>query len=260
MKTDRTVSVTKIIRSLNSVRMYPGRKTAMGIVLVSAAVSTIGCMKRMAAMPPQAPDQSIIVSDTDRLQESLFKGDQAVLSNQDIDRILTARITLADRHRVAVLHLNARNIFYQEIADLEAQNSERFLKALAAAPQFTQVRFISTLLIPEKRTVPYLREAAARFQADLLLVYGTRVRTFQRDRLIGSDEVHAEAMVDAVLLDVRTGIVIYAAQASEGISAKKVPGDLNFSQTISKAQIEATGKALLKVAATIQQFAATADK
>jgi hypothetical protein len=200
-----------------------------------------------------------IVGDSDnRLQESLFKGDQAVLSNQDIDRILTARITLEDRHRLVVLRLNARNIWVQEIADLETQNSEQFLKSLAKAPQLTQVRFMPTLLIPERRTVPYLREAAARFQADLLLVYGTGVRTFQRDRLIGVDEVHADAVVESVLLDVRTGIVIHAAQATESISAKKTPGDLNFSQTVVKAQTEATGKALLKLADAVVEFARSA--
>jgi len=200
-----------------------------------------------------------IVGDSDnRLEESLFKGDQAVLSNQDIDRILTARITLEDRHRLVVLRLNARNIWVQEIADLETRNSEQFLKALAKAPQLTQVRFMPTLLIPERRTVPYLREAAARFQADLLLVYGTGVRTFQRDRLIGVDEVHADAVVESVLLDVRTGIVIHAAQATESISAKKTPGDLNFSQTVVKAQTEATGKALLKLADAVVEFAGSA--
>ncbi|HEY2015791.1 MAG TPA: hypothetical protein VGH38_19950 [Bryobacteraceae bacterium] len=218
-------------------------------------------MKKMASAPPTPPDVSIVGSDNDRLQESLFKGDQAVLSNQDIDRILTARITLVDRHRVAVLHLNSRNLFYQEIEDLETQNSEQFLKALAATnSQFTQVRFMPTLLIPDKRTVPYLREAAARFQSDLLLIYATRVRSFQRDRLIGSDEVHAEAVVESVLLDVRTGIVIHTAHKAEGISAKKVPGDLNFSQTVSKAQTEATGKALLKLAAAVGEFSSSADK
>jgi hypothetical protein len=203
---------------------------------------------------------SIVGNDNDRLQESLFKGDQAVLSNQDIDRILTARITLTDRHRLAVLRSNSRNIWYQEIADLETQNSERFLKALASTPQFTQVRFLPTLLIPERRTVPYLREAAARFQADLLLIYGTSVRTFQRDRLIGADEVHAEAVVESVLLDVRTGIVIHTAQAAEGITAKKTQGDVNFSQTVSKAQTEATGKALMKLADAVTGFVTTAEK
>jgi hypothetical protein len=212
----------------------------------------------MAPPPPPPPPMSIVGDSDNRLQESLFKGDQAVLSNQDIDRILTARITLEDRHRLVVLRLNARNIWVQEIADLETQNSEQFLKSLAKAPQLTQVRFMPTLLIPERRTVPYLREAAARFQADLLLVYGTGVRTFQRDRLIGVDEVHADAVVESVLLDVRTGIVIHAAQATESISAKKTPGDLNFSQTVVKAQTEATGKALLKLADAVVEFARSA--
>lgn len=217
-------------------------------------------MKKMAAMPPPAPPPSIVGYDNDRLEESLFKGDQAVLSNQDIDRILTAHITLADRHRLVVLRLNTRNVWYQEIADIEAQNSARFLNTLSTASQFTQVRFMPALLIPEKRTVPYLREAAARFQADLLLVYGTRVQTFQRDRLIGTDEVHAEAVVESVLLDVRTGIVVFAAQTTEGVSAKKVPGDLNFSQTVVKAETEATGRAVVKLADAVLGFAKTAEK
>ena len=94
----------------------------------------------------------------------------------------------------------------------------------------------------------------------MLLIYGTSVRTFQRDRLIGADEVHAEAVVESVLLDVRTGIVIHTAQAAEGITAKKTQGDVNFSQTVSKAQTEATGKALMKLADAVTGFVTTAEK
>ncbi|MGJ5817530.1 hypothetical protein [Paludibaculum fermentans] len=254
------MSLPTILTDSNPGAIRPARTAASCVLLFLALLSTVGCSKKMAVIAPPAPDVSIVGSDSDRLQESLFKGDQAVLSNQDIDRILTARITLSDRHRVAVLHLNSRNTYYQEIADLEGQNSEQFLKALASTPQFTQVRFIPTLLIPDKRTAPYLREAAARFQADLLLIYATRVRNFQRDRLLGTDEVHAEAAVESVLLDVRTGIVIHSAHSSEGIAARKVPGDLNFSQTVSKAQAEATGKALLKIATAVGEFASHSDK
>jgi hypothetical protein len=202
---------TESIRGVKAGPMRPTRRVLWGIILVLAFLSTLGCAMKKMALPPPPPDLSIVGHDSDRLQESLSKGDQAVLSNQDIERILAARVTLTDRHRLAVLRLNSRNIWYQEIADLEAHNSEQFLKALASTSQFTQVRFMPTLLIPERRTVPYLREAAARFQADLLLIYGTTLRTFQRDRLIGSDGVHAEAVVESVLLDVRTGIVIHTA-------------------------------------------------
>src|SRR5215831_5370287 len=109
-------------------------RSSVTAVLILAFLSTAGCAARKMAAPPPPPDLSIVGSESDRLQESLFKGDQAVLSNQDIDRILTARITLADRHRLAVLRLNSRNVWVQEVSDLEARNSEQLLKTLATCP------------------------------------------------------------------------------------------------------------------------------
>jgi len=258
METYKNMSAPEIVCSQRPGVCVPVRRAAIGFVLLLALLSAAGCAMKKMAPPPPLPQS--YGSDSDRLQESLFKGDQAVLSNQDIDRILTARITLEDRHRLAVLRLNSRNIWFQEIADIEAQNSERFLKALSSTPQLTQVRFMPALLIPERRTVPYLREAAARFQADLLLIYSTRIQTFRRDRLIGTDEVHAEAAVESVLLDVRTGIVVHTAQTAESISAKKAPGDVNFSQTVAKVESEATGKALVKLADAIVAFLSMVGK
>ena len=214
-----------------------------------------GCAgKKIASPVPPDSYAGIVAEDKESLQVSLFKGDQAVLSNQDIEKILGAHLVLTDRHRLAVLKLNSRVSWYEELADLETQNSERFLQELRSAPQLTQVRFMPTLLIPEKQTVPYLREAAARFQADMLLVYTSRVQTFRQDRLIGSDEVRARCIVDAVLLDVRTGIVVDSAQTSEMISAKKVQGDLNFSETVAKAEANSSGKALVKMAGVIVAY------
>src|SRR3989454_6093068 len=195
-------------------------------LILALFLMNLGCAvkRQVAAAPPPPPYyQGTLGSDTSRLQESLFKGDQEVLSNEDIQRILTARITLDDRHRLAVLGLAPRYTWSQALADLEIQNSERFLKDLRSSPQLTEVRMMPTLLIPEKRTVPYLREAAARFQADLLLVYATRVQTFRQDRLIGKDEVRARCLGESVLLDVRTGIVVHTANATESISVKRTP-------------------------------------
>ena len=228
--------------------------------LLVAALCLSGCTGKHAPPAPPPPPISIVGSDDGRLEESLFKGDQAVLSNQDIERILAARITLADRHRLAVLRLNQWNVWYRDVADIETQNSQQFLRALSAIPQFTQVRPIPALLVPEKRTIPYLREAAARFQADLLLIYGAHAQVFQRDRLIGTDEVMADCSVQAVLLDVRTGIVLHASEAAETISAKKSPGDLNFAQTVARTEAAATGKALLKVAGSVVDFVRASEK
>jgi hypothetical protein len=225
------------------------------LILGFLAVSMLGCSaKKMATPAPPSGYVGIAAEDNERLQGSLFKGDQAVLSNQDIERILSAHLTLTDRHRLAVLRLNSRLSWSEELSDLEAQNSERFLQALRSDPQLTQVRLMPSLLVPEKQTVPYLREAAARFQADLLLVYTTRVQTFRQGRVFSPDEVRARCLVDSVLLDVRTGIVVHSAQIAESVEAKKAQGDLNFSETVAKAEANATGKALLKDADAIVAY------
>jgi hypothetical protein len=227
-------------------------RSAQMVLLLLACLLVEGCSARKAAVAaPPSPFQEI---DSNRLQESLFKGDQEVLSNADIDRILSARVALDDRRRLAVLGLSPRPVWSQELVDLDAQNSQRFLQAFGAAAQLNQVRLMPTLLIPEKRTVPYLREAAARFQADLLLIYTTRIQTFQQTRLIGADEVRAACQAESVLLDVRTGIVAHSTRTSEIIATKKAPGELNFSETVAKAESEATGRALVKLADAVVTY------
>ena len=232
-------------------------RRSRAVVLVLAGCCTAGaCASKpvpAGAPPPAAPQP-------ERLQESLFKGDQAVLSNQEIERILSGRVTIADRHRLAVLSLSARTHWLQTIADAEAENADRFLEALRSSPQLTQVRFMPSLLIPERRTIPYLREAAARFQADLLFIYTTRVQTFRQNRLVGADEVRARCVGESVLLDVRTGVVVHTAKAAESISVRRTSADLNFEETVAKAEADAAGKALMALAAMTTSYLADPAK
>jgi hypothetical protein len=225
---------------------------AVAFILISAALVLSGCAKKMAVAPPSF--NPMVADDSERLQQSLFKGDQAVLSNEEIDRILNGRIVVKDRHRLAVLGLSPKSYWSPIVADQDSQNMEHFLQELRSSSQFKEVRFVPSLLIPERRTVPYLREAAARFQADLLLVYTTRIQTFRQNRLLGSDEVRARCLAESVLLDVRTGVVAHTAVASEMIDVKKSQSDLNFSETIAKAEADATGKALLSLAKSVNSY------
>jgi hypothetical protein len=116
------------------------------------------------------------------------------------------------------------------------------LGVLKSSPQLSDVRFLPTLLVPEKRTVPYLREAAARIQADLLLVYTSRIQSFRRDRFLKPDEVHAQCVAESVLLDVRTGIVLDTARSTDNIGLKKTPADVNFNETVARAESEGAEK------------------
>jgi len=228
--------------------------------LLLLAFFTAGCGYKHTAMatPPPPPPESILGSDD--VQRSLFKGDQAVISDQDIARILGTEISLAGRHRLAILNLGSSNYWSDELAEVEARNSENLLHALKTSPQLSDALFLPSLLVPEKRTVPYLREAAARIQADLLFVYNARIETFRRDRVFKSDQVHAQCLAESVLLDVRTGIVVSTAKATENISMQKNPSDLNFNETVARAESEARGKAIVQLAnAVVQRLSQTGN-
>jgi hypothetical protein len=227
--------------------------TGITLVLILIVLVLSGCAGKKIVPPPPS-SYSMGSDDSERLQQSLFKGDQAVISNEEIDKILNGHIILTDRHRLAVLGLSPKSYWSSSVADQDSQNLERFLQELRSSSQFTEVRFIPSLLVPEKRTVPYLREAAARFQADLLLLYTTRIQTFRQNRLFKSDEVRARCLAESVLLDVRTGIVAHTALASESIDIKQKPGDLNFYETEAKAEADAIGKALVSLAKSLNSY------
>ena len=77
---------------------------------------------------------------------------------------------------------------------------------------------------------------------------------FEKDRLIGKKEAKACSTVEAILIDVRTGIIPYSTIATETFTATKTEQDLNFQETTMRAQQEATGKALSKVADDVVKY------
>lgn len=235
------------------------KRAALITLTLATAVLACSCAKKMAAPPPPPPPETILGSESNATQDSLFKGDQAVLSDQDISKILNTRLSLADRHRMAILSLASNTWWSEDLADMEAKNFDAMVQTLKSDPQLTDVRLLPTLLVPEKRTVPYLREAAARVQADLLFVYTTRIQTFNRSRFLKPNEVHAQCVAESVLLDVRTGIVADTARATENISLTKAASDLNFNETIARAESDARGKALVSLAQTVVKRLAKAD-
>ena len=246
----------------NGLRYHASVKRFASITLAIAAFLVVcGCAKtKMAAPPPPPPLETILGDESKVTENSLFKGDQAVLSDQDIARILNTKLSLADRRRMAILSLGSSSWWSEDIADVEAKNFDALLQALKADPQLTDVRLLPSLLVPEKRTVPYLREAAARIQGDLLLVYTTRIETFRRDRLFKTNEVHARCVAESVLLDVRTGIVADTARATENIALTKAASDLNFNETVARAESEARGRAIVSMAQVVVKRLLKADE
>jgi hypothetical protein len=190
--------------------------------------------------------------------ESLFSGDAAVLSDEAIRSILDYKYLPPAQSRIALLPFG-RELWSQWSEELslstETMKSD-VIDRLLRSPKIYDASYLPSILIPESRTVPHLREAAARYQADLLLVYRSYCRSFERYRVFSADESRAFCGVEAVLLDTRTGLVPFTSIASHSFSVKKNDEDMNFRETILKAQLAATAEALSKASGEVVRFLA----
>jgi hypothetical protein len=229
------------------------RKALSAIVIIVGIAAVICCAKMP---PPESPGGNMlrVYEQAAVSPESPFKGDAAILSDAEIAKILSAPVKIGGNNRLAVLKLSTTKYWSEEHATEEEANVETLLKRLSSAKSIKTAAELPRLLVPDKKTIPFLREAAARYQADLLLVYDTTVRTFTKYRTLGKDEVRAQCAVEAVLLDVRTGLVPTTSRRVEQVSASRSSADIDFSETIARTIAAAEGTALQGIAEDMITF------
>jgi hypothetical protein len=221
-------------------------------IAVSGSLLLTAC-----AAPKRAPQSagdyysSLEYQSRETLRQSLFKSDQALLSNEEIEAILSSRIELPREAHMAILRLGSEN---EVLAWAFLTGAENPLSVLSNAQRLSRISWLPSLLVPERLSVPLLREAAARFQADFLLVYRTPCQRFQEYRLFGTDESKTYCVAEGVLLDVRTGIVPFSGVASEEVVAQKAPEDVSLYETMKKAEAAATNSALADLARQLVDF------
>jgi hypothetical protein len=183
--------------------------------------------------------------------ESLFKEDQAVLSNEDLQKILAAHVTVPDNAKLAVVRFGRLPYWWgwsEDFVRVNEQIDTDFLGKLRTSPKLREVAYLPSLVTPTLMTLPYLRQAAARCQADLLLVYRTSTRTYTKQRWFATDQTKAYCTVEAVLLDTRTGLLPFSTVANEFYSASRSKKEIDFNETVAKAEQQAIGRAWLRVA------------
>jgi hypothetical protein len=146
------------------------------ILLLSALV--LGCASAGYRRASSLPEETSI------LETSLFNADQAVLSDESVQRILTSRVVLPPSVRIALLKIPSKqeNVRALWSYGIGYRQSEEYLKlqqsyidtVAAILFNWERVRWVTPLpplLVPQPVTIAQLREAAVRLQADVLLVY-----------------------------------------------------------------------------------------
>lgn len=197
-----------------------------------------------------APSMAVRYSDRrpPELRESLFADDQTVLRDETIERILNAKNTLPPKVRVAVMRFGGGSEWYsEELARLDQAAAGEVVSKLRSCDRVSGASLLPSMLTPEKQSVPYLRQAAARFQAHLLLLYRTSTQTYEKERLLAPNKAKSYCYVEAVLLDVRTGLVPFASASMKTFVAEKRPDDANIWETRRRAELKAAAEGLAEI-------------
>jgi hypothetical protein len=127
-------------------------------------------------------------------------------------------------------------------------------KALLASDQIVEVTPLPSLMTPRQVSIPIIREAAVRMQADLLLVFRVSSDTYSQYRAFTKDKVKAYSTCELVLLDVRTGLVPFTRVVSRESVELKQPTDFDLTETMRRAEQEAAVEALKTAADDLVTF------
>ena len=68
------------------------------------------------------------------------------------------------------------------------------------------------------------------------------------------DATRAYCTVEAAVLDTRSGVIIYTTRASENFAAEQSSNDMNFAETVGRAEQQAVGRAMVGIAREIAAF------
>ena len=209
-------------------------------------------------------------ADREPVATSLFPSDQAVLSDEAVARILSSKLELPAKAKLALMKYSGDGFgtryygsFYwrdEQYLQLQQAQVDTLSRALLASEQIAEVTPLPTLMIPKQMSIPVLREAAVRMQSDLLLVYRVTSDTYSQYRVFTKDRVKAYSTCEVVLLDVRTGLVPFTRVVSREQQELKLPTDFDLTQTMRRAEQAATIEALQAAAEELVAFVKTVPK
>lgn len=197
------------------------------------------------------------------ITESLFEEKDRTISEENIQKLLEGKLRLPDTLRIAVYKhggTSARGVkfgYYRtDEAYLKTQQSfiDTIVGSLDRNARVQKVTLLPTMLIPATPTLTRLRESAVRVQADVLLIFAIQSDVYEKTKLIGRDEIKAYATTEALLLDIRTGLIPFSTILTNDYLSKEQRDDLNFAEQRARAEKEAVHLTLARLAERLGTF------
>lgn len=242
----------------------------IGFILLNVVLLSVvaGCNLPTSDETLMSNRESVIsysdaIGDQTPLTGSLFASDIKLLSNEAAQEILETPIPMRSDAKVALLNLTPGGLSLrvsraawrtEEYMDLQHRYVQTLVDGLMRAEKVREVVPIPSIMISEAMTLPLMREAAVRLQADLLLIYGIRNELFRKSRFLEKDEVKAYATCELLLLDARTGVIPFTTVLTEKYQTSPDPNDFGWAETQQRARSEATLRVLDKAGQAVAEF------
>lgn len=242
-------------------------KTSHILLLACAVALLSGCADMAKTATPIMATADYAAREP--IATSLFPSDQAVMSDDAVARILSSKLELPPKAKVALMKFpDAEGSRYygpyywrdEEYLKLQQSQVDTLTQALLVSDQIAEVTPLPSLMTPSRVSIPVLREAAVRMQADLLLVFRVGSDTYSQYRAFAKDKVKAYSTCEMVLLDVRTGLVPFTRVVSREQLELKQPTDLDLSETMRRAEQESAEQALKAAAEDLVTFVKSTPK
>ena len=261
LRSDSTVLVSEGC-ALNTSRRIKAVTLATLLVLISGCSSAM-----MATQPGYMADPEYQARG--ELAASLFPADQVALSSEAMEKILNSKVQIRRGGRLAVVKLAEAGDWTMKSThwgmpmmmrdatdrrDVAGSPLARLVEALEGTKRFKDVAVLPSMVIPSRPSIAALREMAARFQADSVLIYRQYTVTHEIHKFLATNEGKADVMVEAVLLDTRTGAIPFTAVATQDFQVKKNADDLDTEETATRAKNQATATALVNIAGQLDGF------
>jgi len=228
-------------------------------------ISSMSCSRKYAA--PMANMDSVSLQqdryrqEQETITQSLFNAKESTISEEDIQRLLDGKIKIPEKARIAVLNLNATLNHYhryymnnEEEMKMQRQNFDLLKEKLLTTDRAHKVFLMPNMVINKTPTLQQLREAAVRMQADMLLIFHLRSDLYYKYKMFKKNEVKAFASCEALLMDIRTGVIPFSNVMTEDVLIKKEEGDFNNEETRQRAISDATKKTLTGIGDELVQY------
>jgi len=202
-------------------------------------------------------ESSMARDEVQPLAESLFKEDQALLGNEDLKTILNSPVILPADAKLAVVRFGRMPYWWgwsEEFVRMNEQIDSSFLAKLDTSNRLREVAYLPSLVTPPQMTIPHIREAAARLQSDLVLIYRTSTHNYEKREWFKAARTKADCTVEAVLLDTRTGVIPFSTVVNEQFTASEKKKDYGFDETVARAEQQAIGRAWQRLAGETVAF------